>query len=380
MLGGAEDDETNVRSVLILGAGCSLGEAGGYRPQRTLEHPPLDTNFFEKAIDLAQSSPAVRTSVRTLTSRVSTSSRFYDPFRQPTTSLEQYFADVYYEVAGGRSSQAFQVFVALLRLYAGVLAATTNWMASHGRGPGLIGKLLRHEMGLSKGDRVTVITFNHDLVIENEVRRLPRVHGTWCLSGLYGDPEMDRLRAPSGTPRFPHHSDGCRHEAPIELLKLHGSLNWVVRQVARDPKMSTLFPTSSRRRAMFITDRRETGVTGEIKIRGQRRPWYGFPVIVPPIYDKQSITGTGLFQAVWNKASSAIERAEKLLLVGYSLPDADVVARQMLRRAFARSELNAVDCVNPDPAMAAKLRSALDVPVIRLYRALESYLQVDSAP
>jgi hypothetical protein len=34
--------------VVILGAGASLAEAIYHRPVQTKEHPPLDTNFFEK--------------------------------------------------------------------------------------------------------------------------------------------------------------------------------------------------------------------------------------------------------------------------------------------------------------------------------------------
>ncbi len=214
-----------MKIVLILGAGSSLAEASSYRRARTLEHPPLDADFFDKAADLGQRRTQLRTSIRTLQARAEETDRFYDPFIEEGTALEQYFADVYYEVASTRSPEAFAVYVALLRLYAGTLAATTNWMASSPRPTGVVGRLLRKELEEAGREKLTVITFNHDLVIENEVARLPRLGAKWCLSSLYGDPDLDLLSAPGNAERFPHHHRDCPHESPITLLKLHGSLN-----------------------------------------------------------------------------------------------------------------------------------------------------------
>ncbi len=133
---------------------------------------------------------------------------------------------------------------------------------------------------------------------------------------------------------------------------------------------------------MYLHDARATStLTGEITMRSPgrgRQRWYGFPVIVPPIYDKQSITGTGIFQKVWQEAGQAIEEADKLVLVGYSLPEADVVARQMIRRAFSASSLTTVDCVNPDPGIVSKLQSVLGCPVTKLYVDPETYLEAAS--
>jgi hypothetical protein len=96
---------------------------------------------------------------------------------------------------------------------------------------------------------------------------------------------------------------------------------------------------------------------------------------VPPIYDKQRITGMGLLQAVWDQANAAIMKAERLVLFGYSLPDADVLSKQLLRTAVRRNRsLNCIDCINPDANVVTKLRQLLDSPVVRLYRDASSYL------
>jgi hypothetical protein len=100
-----------------------------------------------------------------------------------------------------------------------------------------------------------------------------------------------------------------------------------------------------------------------------------------PIYDKQRITGMGLLQEVWDQANAAIMEAERLVLFGYSLPDADVLSKQLLRTAVRRNpSLNCIDCVNPDAQVVSKLRQLLDSPVIRLYRDASSYLTYSGTP
>ena len=83
-----------------------------------------------------------------------------------------------------------------------------------------------------------------------------------------------------------------------------------------------------------------------------------------------------LLKSVWDMASDAVDRAERVVLVGYSLPDADVLARQMLRRAFVgNSALDSVDCVNPDISLAMKLKNNLGPSVIRSFHDVTSYLK-----
>jgi len=96
---------------------------------------------------------------------------------------------------------------------------------------------------------------------------------------------------------------------------------------------------------------------------------------VPPIYDKQRVTGMRLLQQVWDRAYERIRAADRLVMFGYSVPDADVLARQMLRTAVrVNLDLECVDCINPDATVAAKLRQVLDVPVVRVYADVPSFL------
>jgi hypothetical protein len=364
-----------MHSVVIVGAGGSLAQAGSYRPRRTLRHPPLDGNFFDKAADLATRDAGVRQAVRAFRAVLAPQDAILDPMAPPRLqTLEQYFADVYYEVASHRSELAFEVFKRLLRLYMRVLAATTNWMTIR-PDEAVLGRVIRREIQRARPDRPTVITFNQDLVLENVVARIPRLGNRWCLQGLY----TAQLQVVSRNPRvaFPVHAARCPHDAPIELLKLHGSLNWFLQTSESDPRLGTLFPTDPNKQVYVNDDRVAAGTVTRVNYGAGpgRRRWYLWPLVVPPIYDKQRVTGIGLLQGLWTRAEEAIRNAERLTLIGYSLPDADVLARQSLRRSYiANANLVTVDCINPDVRIAEKLKNTLDCRVVRLFHDVESYL------
>lgn len=302
---------------------------------------------------------------------------FVDPWDSPVAlSLEQFFADVYYEVALARSGISLEVFVRLLDFYARTLEGTTNWMASRGRRTGILGDLIRLELERSRPDPLVIVTFNHDLVLENEIRRLGRLAGHWCLESLYGDLGLAPAWATPRVRTFPQHEDGCDHEPSVLLLKLHGSLNWLLRTRDREPQLGTLFPSSGKK-TIYVNnpvEARHVGMTITMGSGSGRTKWYGWPLIVPPIYEKQKIVGIGVLQRVWDRAREEISLADRLVILGYSLPDADFYARQMLRGAFGENDLDDVHCINPDAALAEKLKQCLTTKVVRLYQDAESYL------
>lgn len=358
-------------TVIVVGAGATLAQAQGYRPKQTKEHPPLDLGFFDKAQSLAPSNPTVRRKLGDLGRALERSGGFLDPTSQPGIRLEQFFADVYYEVADARSETAFAVFIELLRLYNRVIGETTNWLGSHSR-LGVVDRLLRHEVAESDG-LVTVVTFNQDLLLENVAYKFPGDKDRWCLDSLYGDPGLSPLVR--GSAVFTPHADNCVHEPPFRLLKLHGSLNWMVRTRDRDPSLGTLFPRKSK--TYYALDTRVVELGGRVRTGGGsgRTQWYLWPLVVPPIYEKHRLTATSVIQSVWSRAREAISQASKVVVLGYSLPDADVSAAQMLRRAFnENAALEAIHCVNPDYAIVGKLRERLGANVVHMYTDLPTYL------
>ena len=363
-----------MRTVVVVGAGSSVAQAVSYRPTRTRQHPPLDRNMFSRSSDMARSDSAVSDAIAALQSSLLKSGRFYDPWsRSVAASVEQFFADVYYDVATRKGdADTFDVFIDLLRFYQQVLASTTNWMSGTMR-IGSLGRLVRRELERSDGDELTIVTFNQDLVLENVLNRLPQRTHTWCLESLYGDVGLIPLAATQGDV-FPLHDPACAHDPPMRLLKLHGSMNWGLRSLKSRPTRNTLFPSNSDR-DIFVWNIDQI-VSRPSLVGGNqgRRNWYLWPLVVPPIYDKQQLIGTSVIDRSWQQAQNAVIEAERLVVTGYSLPDADILAKQMLRRGFAENQLSSVHCINPDTGLAAKLKDTLDVSTVHLYSGIDAYL------
>lgn len=365
-------------TVIVAGAGSSLAQAQSFRPKRDREHPPLDGNFFACVTRISGRTATVRAAMTSLRNAIAAVPEFYDPWVRRSVTMEQFFADIYYSVASSPSaSAALAVFIDTLQLYRRVLAQTTNWMTRTTR-RGDLDRLIRHQLATAEpASDTTVVTFNHDLVIESVAADLPRFNGMWCLRSLYGDVDLRPLNWRSGA-RYLNHHPGCPHSPPFTLLKLHGSLNWLIRSVKERPDSSTLFPPQRTRRKVHVSNHADILMNPKIGARPQPggRSWYMWPLVVPPIYEKQRITGMRLLQEVWDRADAAIRRADRIVIFGYSVPDGDVLARQMLRTAVRQNtSLTCVDCINPDATVAAKLREVLDVKAIRLFADVDTYLK-----
>ena len=165
----------------IVGAGASLANALRFRATRMRDtRPPLDTTFFQtvQARGIALSLP-LRRYFRSVLG--------VDPATATLGDLrmEQVFADVFYDFGEAPTDRAIlAAYVDLVDLYLRVLRETTNWLAADNRRGAPIGRLLAGAAGVS--DSLTVITFNHDLVIENEITRRSDLRRRWCLDQCYG--------------------------------------------------------------------------------------------------------------------------------------------------------------------------------------------------
>jgi hypothetical protein len=217
-----------MRICIVLGAGATLANALHFRAERMRDRrPPLDTTFFEtvdaRGIAL---SPALKFYFENYIGidPVATTLREY--------RMEEIFKDVSYdfrENAGDKA--ALNAYIDLVDLYLRVLRETTNWLCSDSRSGGPVGRLLA--AAAKSADELTIITFNHDLVIENEIARRASLSPRWCIDRGYGSISSSLnplipMDGPAKTFHF-HEQGQCDHTRPLTILKLHGSLNWNVR-------------------------------------------------------------------------------------------------------------------------------------------------------
>src|SRR6266851_8568446 len=106
-------------TVMVVGAGGSVAQAQSLRRRwRLREQPPLDADFFSRVTRLVERDSDLRQRVNDLRRDITAAAGLVqDPWAVPQMRLEQYFADIYYEVASARSAHALPVYLDLLGLY-----------------------------------------------------------------------------------------------------------------------------------------------------------------------------------------------------------------------------------------------------------------------
>lgn len=146
------------------------------------------------------------------------------------------------------------------------------------------------------GTNVVYITFNYDILLETAL-------------SLEGIPYSYSLSL------FPNY---------VIILKPHGSINWFK---AKDVRKNSL-------KGSWQKLGPNIAVITSLKKDGLRFRKWKESVLVPPTPNKQIEMHE--LKKIWTSFSSAIHTTNKLLIAGYSLPDADRLARLVIRRAGPR--------------------------------------------
>lgn len=183
----------------------------------------------------------------------------------------------------------------------------------------------------------TIITFNYDLVLERALfqllinkhydghkKRFP--FGGVKLNYCYGEMEalaykIDYIRYEKadfetfpGTTLRPCKPDELQNAPTIELLKLHGSVNFPVQK------------------PMDHTEKPPTNMVDD-------------PYILPPIFNKLMI---GAAKETWKTALLRLRSAKNVVVVGYSLPRTDIYMQYFLKAALGPNvTLNRLFIFNP---------------------------------
>jgi len=168
----------------------------------------------------------------------------------------------------------------------------------------------RHLHGL---DKPTVITFNWELLADNTFFE-QGVH-EWLGENFLIDYGADFHRLVGNTSQ-----NIDREEAPVKLLKLHGSLNWLH---CKTCPQNNLF---------FIPyEKIMPGVS--IPCPTCNNPLD--TIMVPPSFQKiEQGSELSFLSAIWREAETALINADKIVIVGYSFPDDDVHFKHFFRGAL----------------------------------------------
>ena len=150
------------------------------------------------------------------------------------------------------------------------------------------------------------ISFNYDILLDNALEKL---RGS---NGLYVDYGVDF--------RNPEDWDTAKPDQSVALLKLHGSLNWLY-----CPNCNSVKITPRTKGALGIWTH------FEVCERDQTRQK---PLLIAPTWVK--LYDNPWLVRVWTRAESILRESERVVFIGYSLPDSDVHVRYLLLKSLYR--------------------------------------------
>jgi hypothetical protein len=190
---------------------------------------------------------------------------------------------------------------------------------------------------VAHAEKLTMVTFNYDTLLEKATDEC-RIYD-WEQRILAGSLHTVNMLPPP--PYVPGFSFGPSPANSFTLLKLHGSIDnyWV----AGDTSGATInrYNTGDWSHPLELDE----------KERSRRLP-NRTPFIVPPAAAKSSFYNNPVTRQIWQWAAQALETADTISLVGYSLPATDLATSGMLADAISVSRPR-MEVVNlcPDPVV-----------------------------
>ncbi|MFY1669220.1 hypothetical protein ACN27G_04550 [Plantactinospora sp. WMMB334] len=209
-------------------------------------------------------------------------------------------------------------------------------------------------------DQTSVITFNYDTLLEkaftdtlkSEAQGIDKRDLPWLHSAIYAVP-LPKIASPSpmrrklvgATTAMP--SAFPRVQSPT-LIKLHGSLNWYYSgsesffgEAIHDIGVRAFWKSSARDRKNAEMERYSSGKVS---------------LLIPPTAGKSPFFQNETVRAQWALAQQALRKAERIYIVGYSLPPGDHMVRHLLSYTVKPFRQEVV-VVNPDNSVCKEVQS-----------------------
>lgn len=178
-----------------------------------------------------------------------------------------------------------------------------------------------------------IITFNYDTLLERPLFDRGLSKKKVYFDRLANKPDEGMRRKEDE--KFPH---------PL-ILKLHGSVNW---RCSRTDFDSMINGTNDSAQKVDIW----------VQEHGCPNPKDSVaPLIIPPIPNKP-ITAASIFLHLWTTAYEYLHQAEELVIVGYSCPPTDTLARTMFTH-FEPKLLKSIAIVDPDALALSRYRELM---------------------
>jgi len=188
----------------------------------------------------------------------------------------------------------------------------------------------------------TVITFNYDCLVELAFLDIMSRSGIYWASDLYPIPISPAVQRVGGPVR--------QKQQTFKLLKLHGSLSWYYSG-----------PDAEQSDPIYWLGWR--GRFGEgiqplwPEFGGENLVTDKLPMLVPPAATKTPFYKNRLLSAQWTQAAEALNAADELVMMGYSVPVTDLTVRTLIATQFKG---HAIVPVNLDPEVVGRAKELGD--------------------
>ena len=259
--------------------------------------------------------------------------------------------------------------------------------------------------------RDMVVTFNWDTLIDRALKD----ETEWITDNGYGFTPKSIYREEWTAPHK------AQETAP-QLIKLHGSVNWLSShpmspeedvELTQESAPDTVWVYESTAKPYscfagrymdgyedfsfgyyppnILDDAGKKVKDGYDLIRARMRlPWVpegtsssdglvSIPLIIPPVKEKNYHGYGVLFEDLWTKALSGIEQASHIIVIGYSFPRTDLKSNKLFMDAFLnRSDIPYVTILDPEPTkIADKFKMELGIPDSHL-RVIKGYFSEET--
>lgn len=182
----------------------------------------------------------------------------------------------------------------------------------------------------SHSERASVLSLNWDSVLEDAVFSVVRSSGAEGSLDIDFGCDTEALAVPSA--HSPSLTQAARGVGNLELLKLHGSINWL-----HCPNCQALYSGAGVREWSWDLYFGESPCPRCSPVRPEgdsRSAAHLEPLMITPTFLK--VLDSIHIQSTWQRAYHALARVQEVVFLGYSLPLADFHLRTLLRRALSR--------------------------------------------
>ena len=186
------------------------------------------------------------------------------------------------------------------------------------------------------------ISFNYDNLVERSLWELEM----WTPKDGYG---FEVAFSPGDTWTDP--AGKTLNSSPVKVLKLHGSVGWY-----KDEKIMKIFLDWGKHPEYFVT---EDPYSVELHYTPDpsESPVVIEPSFIKPIEQKELLD-------IWDVARSSLEKAKEVFIVGYSMPQADAAAQNLIVHSLrANHNHPKVTVVDPDPNTLDRYDELFDIGV-----------------